>query len=75
MKSVCFFRAIPNKTLKLKEEQCKGEKLSKERLTILLYGTYMTYMTGDMEKTLVIWRSAKPRCLKHLSYLTRNLVC
>ncbi|XP_050059747.1 tigger transposable element-derived protein 6-like [Aphis gossypii] len=33
-----FFHAIPNKTLKLKGEQCKGGKLSKERLTVLLCG-------------------------------------
>ncbi|XP_008179833.1 tigger transposable element-derived protein 6-like [Acyrthosiphon pisum] len=57
-----FFRAIPNKTLKLKGEQCKGGKLSKERLTVLLCGN----MVGDMEKPLVIGKSVKPRCFKNL---------
>lgn len=32
-----FFRAIPSKTLKLKGEQCKGGKLSKERIIVLLW--------------------------------------
>ncbi|XP_050063252.1 tigger transposable element-derived protein 6-like [Aphis gossypii] len=62
-----FFRAIPNKTLKLKGEQCKGGKLSKERLTVLLCGN----MAGDMEKSPVIGKSVKPRCFK----ITRHLMC
>ncbi|XP_025407289.1 tigger transposable element-derived protein 6-like [Sipha flava] len=51
-----FFRAIPSKTLKLKGEQCKGGKLSKERITFLLCGN----MGGEMEKPLVIGKAAKP---------------
>lgn len=54
MKPVCYILTIPNKTLKFKGEQCKGEKLSKKRITILLCGN----MVGDMKKHLVIGKSA-----------------
>lgn len=57
-----FFRAIPDKTLCLKSDACKGGKHSKERLTVLL----CCNMEGDFEKTLVIGKSAKPRCFKNL---------
>jgi len=58
-----FFRAIPSKTLKLKGEQCKGGKLSKERITVLLCGN----MASEMEKPLVIRKAAKPRCFKNIN--------
>ncbi|KAF0740487.1 tigger transposable element-derived protein 6-like, partial [Aphis craccivora] len=57
-----YFRAITSKTLKFKGEQCKGGKLSKERITVLLCGN----MAGEMEKPLVIGKAAKPRCFKNI---------
>lgn len=55
-----FFRDILNTALQLKREQCKGLKLSKERLTILLCGN----MVGDTDKPLVIGKSAKLKYFK-----------
>ncbi|XP_039953998.1 tigger transposable element-derived protein 6-like [Bactrocera tryoni] len=52
-----FFRALPNKTLALKNEVCRGGKLSKERLTVLLCAN----MAGEKEKPLVIGKAARPR--------------
>ncbi|KAL4141921.1 hypothetical protein QTP88_004468 [Uroleucon formosanum] len=55
-KTGLFFRAIPSKTLKLKGEQCKDGKLSKERITVLLCGN----MAGELEKPLVMGKAAMP---------------
>ena len=57
-----FFHALPNKSLCLKGEKCSGGKLCKERLTVFLYG----FMSGEMEKPLVIDKAAKPRCFRNL---------
>lgn len=57
-----FFRSIPDKTLCLKSDACKGGKHAKERLTVLL----CCNMEGDFEKTLVIGKAIKPRCFKNL---------
>jgi len=51
-----FLRAIPPKTFKLKGEQCKGGKLSKKIITVLLCEN----VDGEMEKPLVIGKAAKP---------------
>jgi len=51
-----FFRALPNKSLCLKGEKCSGGKLCKERLTVFLCG----FISGEMEKPLVIGKAAKP---------------
>ena len=32
--SVCFFKALPSKGLAQKEKKCKGEKKSKQRMTV-----------------------------------------
>lgn len=55
-----FFRALPNKSLCLKGEKCSGGKLCKERLTVFLCG----FMSGEMEKPLVIGKAA--RCFKNM---------
>lgn len=58
-----FFRALPNKTLTLKNEKCIGGKLPKERVTIL----HCANMNGDKEKLLVIGKANKPRAFKHIN--------
>lgn len=55
-----FFKALPDKTMSLKNEKCHGGKISKERLTVLL----CTNMVGEFEQPLVIGKSQKPRCFK-----------
>jgi hypothetical protein len=57
-----FLHALPSKTLCLKGERCSGGKLCKERLTVFFCG----FMTGEIEKPLVIGRAAKPRCFKNI---------
>ena len=56
-----FFRMTPNQTLATKT--VKGMKKDKNRITVLL----CTNATGtDKLKPLVIGKSAKPRCFKHI---------
>ena len=40
-----YFKALPNKTMTLKNEKCTGGKLSRERITIL----HCVNMAGDKE--------------------------
>ena len=56
-----FYRAMPDKTLANKSDSCKGGKLAKERLTVLLCAS----SRGEKLKPLVIGKSAKPRCFKN----------
>ncbi|CAF1689440.1 unnamed protein product, partial [Adineta ricciae] len=59
-----FYRALPDRSLVLKKEECKGGKKSKERLTILL----CTNWSGTEKlKPLVIGRSQRPRCFKNIN--------
>ena len=62
-----FFRALPDKTLREKETECKGGKRSKERITAM----FCVNMDGEFEKTLVIGKSGKPMCFKSID--TRTL--
>ncbi|KAK3090197.1 hypothetical protein FSP39_009953 [Pinctada imbricata] len=57
-----FFRALPDKTLASKGEECKGGKLAKERLTVLLCCS----AKGEKLKPFVIGKALNPRCFKHL---------
>lgn len=57
-----FFHALPSKSLCLIGEKCSGGKLCKERLTVFL----CSFMSGKMEKPLVIGKAAKPRCFKNM---------
>lgn len=57
-----FFRALPDKTLAKKGESCKGGKLAKERLTVMLACSE----TGEKLKPLVIGKSENPRCFKNI---------
>ena len=56
-----FYRQLPDCTLHIRSEECKGGKKSKERLTAAL----CCNMIGEFEKTLVIGRYEKPRCFKN----------
>jgi hypothetical protein len=56
------FRTSPRKSLVVKGEKSIGDKMSKERLTVLLCGN----MVGQVEKPLVIGKAEKPRCFKNL---------
>jgi hypothetical protein len=55
------FRALATTPLAVKGEKCTGEKMSKERLSVLISWK----MVGEMEKPLVIGKAAKPRCFKN----------
>ncbi|CAF4374954.1 unnamed protein product, partial [Rotaria magnacalcarata] len=59
-----FYRATPDRSLVLSNEECKGGKKSKERLTVLLYSN----LTGTEKlKPVVIGRSQRPRCFKNIT--------
>lgn len=62
-----FFRALPKKTLALKNEKCSSGKSSKERLTVL----FCASMTGEKLDPLIIGKAKNPRCFKgsHVSKL------
>lgn len=57
-----FFRQMPDKTLHFKAKSCKGGKLSKERITVLITCS----ATGEKFPLWVIGKSAKPRCFKNV---------
>ena len=58
-----FFRTLPDKTLAQKGEVCKGGKLAKERITVMLACS----STGEKLKPLVIGKSKNPRCFKNIN--------
>lgn len=61
-----FFKLLPDKTLKFKNEKCIGGKLAKDRITALVCAN----MTGsDKRKLLVIGKSQNPRCFKNVKTL------
>ena len=66
-KSGIFFRALPEKTLKEKEAECKGGKRSKKQITAMLF----VNMDGEFEKILMIGKSRKLWCFKSID--TRTL--
>jgi hypothetical protein len=57
-----FYRALPEKSLVEKFEKCKGNKMLKERVSILLCAN----AKGEKLMPLVINRFFKPRCFKNL---------
>ncbi|KAL2082547.1 hypothetical protein ACEWY4_022365 [Coilia grayii] len=61
-----YFRALPDRTLAHKADDCKGGKVSKERLTVM----FTCSMTGEKLKPFVIGKAAKPRCFKHIDVQT-----
>lgn len=69
MKQVYFFRALPEKTMCLKNEACKGGTIPKERLTVLLY----VNMIGEFETPLIIGKTKKPRYFKGIDVNQLNI--
>ncbi|XP_008181899.1 tigger transposable element-derived protein 6-like [Acyrthosiphon pisum] len=61
-----FFRALPDKTLCLKNEICRGGKIAKDRLNVLL----CVNMIGEFETLLINGKSLKPRCFKSVNVST-----
>ena len=57
-----FFRVSPTKTLAIKGERCSGDKVAKERISVLV----MASMTGEKIKSLVIGKAQNPRCFKNV---------
>jgi hypothetical protein len=55
-----FFRALPDKPLNMRVDQCKRGKMLKNLKTVML----CVNMEGTFEKPLVIGKSAKPMCFK-----------
>ena len=60
-----FFKALPKKTLHLKDEKYNGGKRSKIRVT----GLAAANMNGDKLPMFVIGKSQKPRCFKNIKKL------
>ena len=60
-----FYRAQPNKSLHLKNENCVGGKHSKLRLT----GLTAANAVGEKLSLFVIGKSKKPQCFKHIKHL------
>lgn len=61
-----FFKLLPERTLTVKGEKCKGGKRSKERITVL----FCCNMTGTMKlRPLVIGRSRKPHAFRNMCSL------
>ena len=57
-----FFKALPKKTLHLKDEKCTGGKHGKIRVT----GLAAANMNGDKLPMFVTGKSQKPRCFKNI---------
>lgn len=55
-----FYRALPDRTVALKGTNCRGGKLAKERITVLLACS----VSGEKYKLLVIGKAEHPRCFK-----------
>ena len=60
--TACFFRALPERTLADAKKQCKGEKKSKQRITL----AFIVNAAGGKEVPIVIGKAAPPRCFKGL---------
>ena len=58
-----FYRALPDKTLEVKEKSCKGGNVSKDRITLALACS----MKGEKLPALVIGKSKNPRCFRGIN--------
>ena len=59
-----FHKMLPDRTLGFKNQESKGFKMNKERITLL----FCTNKTGSHKlKPLVIGRSGQPRCFHHVN--------
>jgi hypothetical protein len=61
-----FYNMLPNKTYTFKAASCKGIKVNKERITVLVYVNL-----GGTEKLplLIIGKSKQPRCFRNTKLL------
>ena len=55
-----FFRALPTRSMVAKGDDCKGGRIAKDRITVLLCCS----ATGEKLQPLVIGRSLNPRCFR-----------
>lgn len=55
-----FYRTVPTRSMVAKGDRCKGGKVAKERITVLLCCS----ATGEKIRPLVIGRSKNPRCFR-----------
>ena len=60
-----FYQGLPKKTFHLKDEKCSGGKYRK----VPLRGMAAVSATGEKLPMLVIGKSVKPRCFKHVKSL------
>lgn len=61
-----FYKLTPDKTFRFKDESCKGGKMSKDRLTVLVAANMSG---GEKRRLLVIGKAKKPRCFKNVKSL------
>ena len=66
-----FWRGLPEKTLSERGKRCSGGKNAKQRNT----WAFFVNAAGDKEDPIVIGKSVKPRCFKHLKDKTRPSKC
>ena len=64
-KTELFYQCLPDRTHIFKNDKCTGDKLSQERLNVLV----TTSMVGEKLPPLVIGKSANPRCFKNIKKL------
>ena len=62
-RSGVFYRALPSKTLRMKSDNCKGGKKSKDGIT----AAFCCNLEGDFEKMLIIGKLKNPRCFENIS--------
>ena len=61
-----FYKCLPNKTLALKGDTCTGQKIPKERISILVAAN----MDGSEKlPLLIIGKFERPRCMKNIKTL------
>ena len=60
---VVLLEALPSKGFAQKGKACHGGKSSKVRLTV----AFFVNASGDKEKPVVVWKSAKPRGFKGIT--------
>ena len=58
-----FYRALPDCSMVLKGDTCKGTKISKDRMPVLLACS----ASSEKLKPLVIGHSERPRCFENYS--------
>ena len=60
-----FYKCLPDRSHVMKNKKCAGGKLSKERITVLVTAS----MADEKLSSLVIGKSANPRCFKNAKKL------